>query len=284
MNDLKQRVITGLVFGIVMIGSILLSPITFFILFFIINLLSVLEFYKIVSIDDIKPQIIFGTGISIIIYLYFTHIAQSYFKFEMQTEIDILLKSPFIIFLLLLFLFIFELYRNKQKPFVNIALTIAGVFYIALPLGLFSCMAFYPGGNEKYHPQLVLGFFILLWSSDTGAYFAGRQFGKNRLFERISPKKTWEGLLGGALTAMIAALIISKYYTILTMPDWIVISLIIVIAGTFGDLVESMLKRSLQLKDSGKILPGHGGLLDRFDGLLGSAPFVFFYLLLFERI
>ncbi|MFI5220647.1 MAG: phosphatidate cytidylyltransferase, partial [Bacteroidia bacterium] len=201
MTDLKQRVITGLLFGIVMIGSILLSPLTFFILFFIITLLSILEFYKIVSTGDSKPQIIFGTFISLLIFVYFTHIAQSYFKFVMLTEIDILLKSPFVIFLLLLFIFVFELFRNKQKPFINIALTIAGVFYIALPLGLFSCMAFYPYGDAKYQPQLVLGFFILLWTSDTGAYFTGRRFGKNKLFERISPNKTWEGLIGGALTA-----------------------------------------------------------------------------------
>lgn len=284
MTNLKQRTITGAVFGIVMIGSILLSPISFFILFFVITLLCVIEFYKLVTIDEVKPQIITGTFISLLTFIYFTHITQSYLKFGPLTEIDILLKIPFLLFILILGVFIAEMFRKTQKPFINIAFTITAIFYIALPLSVFSAIAFYPGNEEKYHPLIILGIFVLIWSSDIGAYFMGIRFGKHLLFERISPKKTWEGVFGGAAAALLSVLLISKFNTGLTVTDWLVIAAIIIVTGTLGDLVESMLKRSLQLKDSGTILPGHGGMLDRFDGLLGSAPFIFFYLFFFERI
>ncbi|GAI59219.1 unnamed protein product, partial [marine sediment metagenome] len=126
--------------------------------------------------------------------------------------------------------------------------------------------------------QILLGFFILFWVSDTAAYLFGVSFGKHRLFKRISPRKSWEGLLGGAFIALITAYLLSLYFKDLRLPDWIIIAFIVVIIGTFGDLVESMYKRSLGLKDSGRILPGHGGILDRFDGVLLASPIVFTYL------
>jgi phosphatidate cytidylyltransferase len=261
-----------------------MSPVTFVILFFIIMLLGVIEFYKLVSADGIKPQRINGTLISLTVFIYFTYISQSYYRFSFFTDMDIVFKIPFLIAMYIFLIFIFELFRNSAKPFLNIAITLTGIIYITLPFSFLSSIAFFSRGEINYHPHIILGFFFLLWASDTGAYFVGSRWGKHRLFERISPKKSWEGSIGGIFVALIVAFIISKYFTDLGLIDWLIISLIIVVTGTLGDLVESMLKRSLNIKDSGSILPGHGGILDRFDGLFGAAPFVFFYLFFFEKL
>lgn len=168
-----------------------------------------------------------------------------------------------------------ELYRKYKNPFHNIAYTLFGVLFAAVPFCFFYAMAFIDGTYSTHYP---LGFLILLWSSDTGAYLFGIKLGKHKLFERHSPKKTWEGFIGGMLTSMLAAFILSNCFNELPLVHWLGMSAIIASAGTLGDLSESMLKRSLSAKDSGSILPGHGGLLDRFDGLLLAAPLVFVYL------
>ncbi len=195
------------------------------------------------------------------------------------TQRIIILNVPF-----LFLTFVFELYLKSNKPFENIAYTILGIFYITIPLILFNAMAFMQTQSNEYHWQILIGYFLILWASDTGAYLAGRQFGKHKLFERISPKKTWEGSIGGLFSAFLLGYICSIYYTDFTLLQWQTIALIIVVTGTFGDLIESMLKRSLSIKDSGNILPGHGGLLDRLDGLFISVPFVFFYLAFIDKI
>jgi phosphatidate cytidylyltransferase len=172
-------------------------------------------------------------------------------------------------------IFIAELYRFKKSPFENIAMTLVGVLYIAMPFGLLNF--FYLSGHN-YAFILLLGYFVILWINDTFAYLFGTAFGKHRLFERISPKKSWEGSIGGALISIIAAWLIASFTNSLPLIHWIVIAIIIVICGTLGDLVESMLKRSLNCKDSGTLLPGHGGILDRFDAVLISAPIIFVYI------
>jgi phosphatidate cytidylyltransferase len=132
----------------------------------------------------------------------------------------------------------------------------------------------------SYSAGLPMGVFILIWTSDTGAYLAGRSFGKTKLFERVSPKKTWEGSVGGLLLSLLVAYVISQFdlFDTVNVLDWFIIACIIVVFGTFGDLFESLLKRNLHIKDSGNMLPGHGGVLDRFDALFISIPTVFFYL------
>jgi phosphatidate cytidylyltransferase len=284
LSNLVQRTITGVIFITLLIGSVLLSPVTVCILFFVITMLSVLEFYKLVATEKIKPQIILGTFISLIIFIYLSYITQPWYRADFTTDIDITFKTPFIIALLFFMIFIFELFRKSEHPFLNIALTMTGIIYVAVPFSLFASIGMHPGNGEKYNTHLVLGFLYLLWANDTGAYVIGSKFGKHHLFERISPKKTWEGCLGGAATALLTAYIISLFFSEMKLADWMAIAMIIVITGTLGDLIESMLKRSLNIKDSGKIFPGHGGMLDRFDGLLGAAPFVFFYLMFFDRL
>jgi phosphatidate cytidylyltransferase len=133
-----------------------------------------------------------------------------------------------------------------------------------------------------YNHEITLGFMFLLWANDSGAYLIGMSLGKNKLFERISPKKSWEGFFGGLVVAIGVAVLCSLFFTTLAVQHWIVMAILVTLFGTFGDLVESMFKRSMNVKDSGKLLPGHGGFLDRFDGLLIAAPMVYSYLVLFS--
>src|SRR5262249_33725331 len=129
--------------------------------------------------------------------------------------------------------------------------------------------------------EIIFGCLFILWASDTGAYFAGTLFGRRKLFERISPKKSWEGAVGGALLAIVFAILMNAFFHSLQLWQWLSIAVIIIVGGTFGDLIESLLKRSIVIKDSGTSLPGHGGFLDRFDGLLISAPFIVAFLEIF---
>lgn len=171
---------------------------------------------------------------------------------------------------------VIELFRQKPNPLANIAVTIMGIVYVSLPMTLFNHFAFF--NHHGYTYQVLFGFFLLLWINDTAAYLFGISFGKHRLFERISPKKSWEGFIGGTVMTLILAYLINLPFSLLSRIDWIVIGLIICVAGVGGDLVESMFKRSANIKDSGKILPGHGGILDRMDSVLLSSPLVFVYL------
>jgi len=187
------------------------------------------------------------------------------------------------IFLWLLFLFpaiyIAELFYKRSEPFHHIAVTILGNTYVALPFSLMNYLVFIPG-SEGYNPAPVLAFFFLLWSFDTGAYLAGITVGRHLLWPTVSPKKTWEGIIGGLMFAALTAVLIDKYLLPSTVWSWLVSAVIIGVAGTFGDLTESALKRSLGLKDSGNILPGHGGMLDRFDSTLMAFPVYFAWYML----
>ena len=274
MSNFWTRALTGAVFVALMIGAIIVSPYTFMLLFMTVNLLSIIEFYKLFIKNDLTPRIFSGIVLSAMLYATSALVASGTFDSKV-----LLLNIP-MIFLI----FIFELFLKSDKPFENIAYTLLGVIYLTLPLALFNSLAFLPGENSVYHSGVIIGYFLILWASDTGAYLAGMTFGKHKLFERHSPKKTWEGSIGGCLSALLLGYIGSLFYTQLNLPQWLMVSLIIVVTGTFGDLIESMLKRSLKIKDSGSILPGHGGILDRFDGLFISIPFVFSYLVLIGKI
>ncbi|MGV3539707.1 MAG: phosphatidate cytidylyltransferase, partial [Rufibacter sp.] len=152
-----------------------------------------------------------------------------------------------------------------------------GVFYIALPFTLLHVLAFLPG---QYSWQIILGIMFLIWASDTGAYAAGKSFGKHKLFPRISPGKTWEGWVGGVVLSLVVAYVLSLFYQDLALEHWLGMAVLVSIFGVLGDLVESMLKRSLGVKDSGTLIPGHGGILDRFDSLILVVPFLVAFLML----
>lgn len=269
---MKTRAITGFFFVVVMLAAFFFGPYIFIAFFSLLSLLCLLEFFKLIKTDQILPQQIIGLLIGL-----FICIAAASFWFNASfTGYFLALLVP-----LNVSVFFSELYQKSEKPFQNIAFTFLGVIYAVLPFVFFMSMAFL-SGNFSFH--LPLGFILLLWTNDTGAYLTGRKLGKTKLFERHSPKKTWEGFIGGIILTALVALIISRYFQEISWLHWIISGLIISIFGTMSDLVESMLKRSINVKDSGSILPGHGGLLDRFDGLLLAAPLVFIYLYLFSTL
>lgn len=273
MNNLATRSFTAVFFIIAMVGSALLGQTVFSVLLLIITFLGLHEFISIVTSETNKPAYWPTMMVGGIVYGVFASHAIGLIAAD-----SLLVVIPFVFLL-----FITELWRNKANPFTNVALSLIAITYIALPLGLM--MYFFDPVilSGPFHYGIVLGFLAILWLNDTGAYFVGSLIGKHKLFERISPGKTWEGSAGGALFALLTSWGLSFIFQQLDVLQWMMLAILIVITGTLGDLVESMLKRSLGIKDSGNILPGHGGILDRFDAVLLSAPFVFVYLALFCR-
>ncbi len=270
MNNFVQRTITGIVFVAVVVSAIVTNQIFFSSLFFIITILGLYEFYKLWRIGGKELSMYLGIALGGLTYIGLVAVSIHVIEAEL-----LLLLIPLVVGI-----FIVELYRNRHFPFENIALTLLGSLYIAVPFGLLNFL-YLPDNNRIY--LLLLAYFVLLWLNDTFAYLFGMTLGKHRLFERISPKKSWEGSIGGGLTTIVVTWILSTIETSIPFIHWAVIALIIVVIGTLGDLVESMMKRSLNCKDSGNILPGHGGILDRFDAVLLSAPVIFVYVELFVK-
>lgn len=270
MRNLVTRTITGLLFVLTLIGGILFHPLSFAFVFLVIEVLALNEFYRILRRCGASSQVVYGGLLGAFVFL------SSFLWY--YVNIGVLLSL--LIFPLVVFVFVWELYRQKKRPIVNVASTILGVIYISVPVALLSHIAYFSG---NYSGKLVLGIFILMWTSDTGAYVFGVMFGKHRLFERISPKKSWEGFFGGLFAAFLGAFLLTKYYGVFVAEEWYVISVLMVVFGTLGDLVESLFKRSINLKDSGKVLPGHGGMLDRFDSVLIAIPIIFTYLYFFVK-
>ncbi len=268
-SNLTQRIITALVGVAVIIFGVVFSEWTYFAVFFTICLFSLIEFYNLSGLDGMMPQKTFGTVCGLLVFCLSFFIERG----------DISYRYYFLIFPLVSCVYMIKLYKKfERKPFTNIAFTFLGIFYVAVPFTLLNIAAF---ENGFYHFEVIFGCLFILWATDTGAYFAGTFFGKRKLFERISPKKSWEGAVGGALLAFVFAMVIAHYFDFLEFWQWMVIASIIVVGGIYGDLVESLLKRSIEIKDSGNALPGHGGFLDRFDGLLISAPFIVAFLEIF---
>lgn len=268
-NNITQRVITAIIGILIIIFSVYFSMWSYFALFFSICVLSQLEFYKLTGLDGMVPLKSTGTFAGGLIY------CLSFFIESGMLES----KYYLLIFPVTASIFFIKLYKKSdKKPFTNIAYTLCGIFYVAVPFALLNVIAFSRG---EYSFQIVLGILSLFWASDSGAYFAGVKYGRTQLFARVSPKKSWEGSIGGAVTALLTASLLSLFYQDLDSWQWLIVGAIIVVAGTYGDLVESLFKRSIAIKDSGTKLPGHGGFLDRFDGLLISSHFIMLFLKIF---
>lgn len=277
MKEILVRAITGLVFISVLIGAIVWNKYSVAVLFFVVSMLGLVEFFKLMEKGGFKPKKRVATVVGGIIYAIIT-----LFSFGTFVTFEYLL----FIFPLLVLLVVLELFRRSDYPVTNFAFSIMGILYVVIPLSMLNFFTFNEDYNETmelkgYSYLLLLAFFVIQWANDTGAYLSGKAFGKHKLFERISPNKTWEGAIGGMVFAVIAGFIFA-YTTESNILHWVIISMLIVVFGTLGDLTESQIKRSVGVKDSGNILPGHGGILDRFDGVLFSAPFVLTYLHLFQ--
>ena len=264
MKSLIVRGVTGIVFVGVLIAAMLYSKISFGILFAIISGLAVNEFCNLVRQ---YKKTTFSTLLAIMGGMYLFFILFAYTNYELYKPAVIVV--PYIA--LCVYMFIRELYRKKGGALDNYAYFCLSQIYAALPFAMLNILATY-GGDYSY--VLPLAVFIFLWSNDTGAYCVGSMIGKNKMFERISPKKSWEGFFGGAITAIIAGYVMSLFFDILNTWQWIAMAATVVAAGTLGDLIESCMKREMKIKDSGNILPGHGGILDRFDSCILATPCV----------
>lgn len=268
MNNFFTRSITALFFAIACVSCIYF-PGYIHLLFFIFSVIGFNEYLKINGPKKRK-------SLNFIYMAFAVYMAASFALVQMGLWNE---KFLWLNVFSLASIFYIELYQKDQQPFEQIAKLLLGYLYVIIPFALFTGLGYLL--SSEYSFEIPLGFLILIWANDSGAYVFGITLGKNRLFERISPKKSWEGFFGGLIIAGIAAYIISNYFQSIELIHWMVISTIIVVFGTMGDLVESMLKRSKEIKDSGSILPGHGGVLDRFDALFMAAPIVYAYLHLF---
>ena len=261
---MRVRAITGFFFIIVMLASVLINAAVFTGFYLILSAFCLHEFYKLVKQSGTQPNMSAGLINGVFIFALFA--AQAYLSGY---------KLLFLLPVTLSAIFIQELFKKATAPFNNIAYSYLGLIFTIVPFTFFHALAFV-SGSFNFH--LPLGFLLLLWANDTGAYLVGSKLGRVKLFERHSPKKTWEGFIGGVVISAGVGYIISLYFPELDWKQWVSIGILISCFGTLGDLVESMFKRSINIKDSGSILPGHGGLLDRFDGLLIAAPIVYTYL------
>lgn len=279
MKNLIVRTITGVLF-VAAIVTCFLRPEAMILLFALVTGLTIWEFTGIVN--DIE-----GVTTNRLI----TTVAGVYFFFSIAGYCSGIVPSAvFIPYLLtIVYLFIAELYTKASNPINNWAYTMLAQMYIALPFSTINVLAFRATGDGVvYNYLLPLSVFIFLWTNDTGAYLSGSLFGKHKLFPRVSPGKSWEGSIGGGLLVLAMAAAVGFYETsalhngaadvALSIPQWMGLGLVVVFFGTWGDLVESLFKRTIGIKDSGNILPGHGGMLDRFDSSLMAFPAAVVYL------
>ena len=271
LNNFVVRTITGILF-VAAIVTCFLDPRAMILLFALITGLTVWEYGGLVNEwDDIQVNRFISTVAGVYLFLamagYCTGLTQA---------------TVFIPYLItILYLIISELFTKAPNPINNWAYTMLSQMYIALPFSTINVLAFQTAGDGTYNYLLPLSLFSFLWVNDTGAYCAGSLLGKHKLFPRVSPGKSWEGSVGGAFFVLVAAAIIGWLTGgdnhSFSIPVWMGLGLVVVVFGTLGDLVESLFKRTLGIKDSGNILPGHGGMLDRFDSSLMAIPAAVIY-------
>ena len=266
MNNLIKRSITGSVYVTVVVLSLIVHPLLFPVLIVFFNLQSLRELWHMSVLSGHSKGIwILINSLLLAVSLYF-----NYFGAKLQLQI-----APLIV--LMIYLFVNSLFYDNDRNRDFLLWSILGSVYITLPLMLLTAIHFQ--SLEQYIPFALL-VFILIWINDTFAYVFGITLGRHRLFERISPKKSWEGFFGGLIMSIAASLLLSRLYPDYGLVKWLFFGFLTVLSAVLGDLIESMLKRSVNVKDSGSMLPGHGGVLDRIDSLLLVSPVIYLYLLL----
>lgn len=281
MSSFAQRTVTAAVFLVVMVLGIYTSPYTLLALFGLVCFLGLYEYQSLVHLYPFNHYTQLGSNrwlmasVGTLLYgiigLVCLHHLPTY--------------ALWLIMPICFLLFVKELFdAQSPNPFVRAALHLTGWAYIALPLALVNGLAAVwtaDGESSTLHfaPNRIMGILLLVWANDTGAYVLGSRIGRTPLFSRISPKKTWEGTISGAITCLVLAAILSYVLPEMSVVAWYGTALCVTLFATLGDLVESMLKRNLGVKDSGNLLPGHGGILDRFDALFLSVPYIYVWLL-----
>ena len=274
MKNFILRTLTAIAIVAIQVACTYFSPFSLAGLFMLFTALTVNEFIKIVSqkgeVAVSRPIVIMGSC-----YLFFAFWINSLTRNE-----SLILFIPYLGFLM--YHYIKELYSDHENPIANLGIIMLSQLSVVLPLSLINVLAFTQFDCYTAHADfyaIPLSMYVFIWVNDTGAYLSGITLGKHKLFPRISPKKSWEGSIGGALATTASALLIARIFPFMSVAQWIGMALVVVVFGTFGDLTESMMKRHLDIKDSGRILPGHGGILDRLDSMLLAIPAVVIYLL-----
>ncbi len=270
IKNFATRTLSGAILLAIVAGATMLSQWSFGALLLIVTMGCVYEFNRMsrmLGYEPLEAMAIVGSGV-IVAFAYDGFFNSG--EWSIQTSLFFMLIVPLV--------FVAEVFKGSKTPMINIALTLMPMLYIAAPLALLAGIPIQICGGE-WSPLTMLLYFVVVWSNDIFAYLVGITFGKHKMCERLSPKKTWEGFAGGIGGSVLVAIGVAHILGH-NIALWIGIAIIATIAGVFGDLVESMFKRSIDMKDSGSVMPGHGGWLDRFDSLILSSPFVFVYLLI----
>jgi phosphatidate cytidylyltransferase len=279
MDETLKRAISGAVYILLLLASILYSTESFLILFGVFLIISLFEFCNLIQINKLIP-VVAGTSLYVLV-TFFSNYNESKSS-DIQT-LDILLLASTLLISIKCIVFLFD---NNIQSVSTLSKYLYLLGYITLPFVFITKISF---GVNDYNPKIIIGLFILIWTNDTFAYIVGKSMGKHKLFEKISPKKTIEGFFGGLIFAIFAGYLISMYlikpstqFSDKSILIWMIIAAIVGVIGTIGDLIESKFKRIAGVKDSGKIMPGHGGVLDRLDSVIFVAPFIFlFYKILY---
>ncbi|MCC3155974.1 phosphatidate cytidylyltransferase [Hymenobacter sp. 15J16-1T3B] len=280
MSNMWQRIISGVIGAALLLGSIWYSSWTFGVFFGLVQARMLWEFYRMMKEQGFKPAAILGVGSSLLIFACVFFLAHVQNMTDESAGVAVgayagaALALVALLFLLPIILLLREMYwwpRDQQpfSPFANVGIALLGLFYVTLPMSGLNVLAFGPQG---YDYRRIFGLLFLIWTADTGAYIAGKNFGKHKLAPGISPGKTWEGLIGGVLLTLVVGWGLGYLMPELPLAHRLVAAVVASGFGVLGDLAESMLKRNVGVKDSGRIMPGHGGLLDRFDAFLFVVP------------
>ncbi len=276
MKNFIVRTITGIIFVAAVVASFL-RPEAMVLLFSIVTGMTVWEFTGLVNErENVTVNRFICTVAGVYFFFAMTYFCSDLYGGAAKSVVFI----PYLV--TIVYLLVAELYLKQEDPIQDWAYTMLSQMYIALPFSLLNVLAFNATSNGvvAFNTLLPLSIFIFLWANDSGAYCIGSLIGRHKLFPRISPGKSWEGSVGGAVVVLAVAFAISYYLDdrMLNTFEWLGLGLVVVVFGTWGDLVESLFKRTLGIKDSGKILPGHGGMLDRFDSSLLAIPAAVVYL------
>ncbi len=260
MNETLKRSLSGLIYIVLLIAATLYSKNTFLLLFGSFLWITIFEFCKMIGLPKLLYSFI-GTILFALYVLYFNTI---------ESVSTVILSVSILVSTYL----IYWLFSSKTNQF---DLLFKNIIFLGYILFSFMVLISIPISGSIYQPSIIIGIFILIWTNDTFAYIVGKSIGKNKLFERISPKKTIEGFIGGFVFSVLVGVLIAKYYVQTSVFVWIMTALIVSVFGMLGDLVESKFKRIANIKDSGNIMPGHGGILDRLDSVIFVAPFLFLF-------
>ncbi len=269
MNNFVLRTFSGAIYVVAVVGALFSGSLGFLLLFFIINILALREFYTILQ-KGLQKSLNYSTAL----------FAGSLLYLLISLAIAQMIDKQFVILGLLLPIILMsaELFKKNENPVQKIALLLFGVVYISIPFSLLNLLFYNENQIAGSFPWILAGLFLVIWVNDTFSYLTGMLIGRHKLFERISPKKTWEGTIGGFVFSIAAGIALYYFSGVLLLWQWVALSGLIAISGDFGDLAESMIKRSFNIKDSGRIMPGHGGVLDRFDSLLLAVPVAVIFL------